>query len=193
MSRILVIDDDRSVRHLIAKAFEDSDVEVVPAASAEEGMRLLDESQSDVVLLDILLPESSGLDLFEKIRTCRSEVAGDFHHLAFEQRHGDQGDDLGRVRLPAQAARLGAHSRSGSPGDGNPPAHEHSRRNARSEKRATKRCCLGKSERHARGQQSPNAGGVQGDRPRRPAGCHGVDPRRKRHRQGAGRPRPVSA
>ena len=42
MSRIFVIDDDRSVRHLIAKAFEDSDVEVVPAASAEEGMRLLD-------------------------------------------------------------------------------------------------------------------------------------------------------
>ena len=34
MSRILVIDDDRSVRHLIAKAFEESDVEVVPAASA---------------------------------------------------------------------------------------------------------------------------------------------------------------
>src|SRR6185295_8639916 len=69
MSRILVIDDDRSVRHLIAKAFEDTDVEVVPAASAEEGMRLLDDSQLDVVLLDILLPESSGLDLFEKIRT----------------------------------------------------------------------------------------------------------------------------
>ncbi|MEX0613056.1 MAG: sigma-54 dependent transcriptional regulator [Pirellulales bacterium] len=69
MSRILVIDDDRSVRHLIAKAFEDTDVEVLPAASAEEGMRLLGQSQSDAVLLDILLPETSGLDLFEKIRS----------------------------------------------------------------------------------------------------------------------------
>src|SRR6478672_1942754 len=68
MSRILVIDDDRSVRHLIAKAFEDSDVEVVPAATAEEGMELLAKAQSDVVLLDILLSESSGLDLFERIR-----------------------------------------------------------------------------------------------------------------------------
>lgn len=74
MSRILVIDDDRSVRHLIAKAFEDSDVEVVPAASAEEGMRLLDGKQLDVVLLDILLPESSGLDLFEKIRSFDSKL-----------------------------------------------------------------------------------------------------------------------
>ncbi len=55
MSRILVIDDDRSVRHLITKAFEDTDVEVVPAATADEGMHLLGEAQSDVVLLDILL------------------------------------------------------------------------------------------------------------------------------------------
>jgi two-component system nitrogen regulation response regulator GlnG len=69
MSRVLVIDDDRSVRHLIAKAFEDTDVQVVPAATAEEGLRLLGEAQSDVVLLDILLPESSGLELFERIRT----------------------------------------------------------------------------------------------------------------------------
>lgn len=74
MSRILVIDDDRSVRHLIAKAFEDSDVEVVPAASAEEGIRLLDGKQLDVVLLDILLPESSGLDLFEKIRSIDAKL-----------------------------------------------------------------------------------------------------------------------
>jgi DNA-binding NtrC family response regulator len=74
MSRILVIDDDRSVRHLITKAFEDTDVEVLPAASAEEGMRLLSESQSDAVLLDILLPETSGLDVFEKIRSTDAKL-----------------------------------------------------------------------------------------------------------------------
>jgi DNA-binding NtrC family response regulator len=74
MPRILVIDDDRSVRHLIAKAFDDTDVEVAPAASAEEGLRLLNELQPDVVLLDILLPESSGLDLFEQIREADSKL-----------------------------------------------------------------------------------------------------------------------
>ncbi|MFO0788251.1 MAG: sigma-54 dependent transcriptional regulator [Pirellulales bacterium] len=68
MSRILVIDDDRSVRHLIGKAFEESDVEVVPAATSDEGLQLLGSRQFDVVLLDILLPESSGLDVFERIR-----------------------------------------------------------------------------------------------------------------------------
>jgi two-component system nitrogen regulation response regulator GlnG len=74
MSRILVIDDDRSVRHLITKAFEDSDVEVLPAATADEGMRLLGQSPSEAVLLDILLPETSGLEVFEKIRSIDSKL-----------------------------------------------------------------------------------------------------------------------
>jgi two-component system nitrogen regulation response regulator GlnG len=74
MSRILVIDDDRSVRHLITKAFEDTDVEVLPAATAEEGMRLLGQAPVDAVLLDILLPETSGLEVFEKIRSTDAKL-----------------------------------------------------------------------------------------------------------------------
>jgi two-component system nitrogen regulation response regulator GlnG len=74
MSRILVIDDDRSVRHLISKAFEGSDIEVAAAASAEEGMQRLADSQPEVVLLDILLPEISGLDLFERIRSVDNKL-----------------------------------------------------------------------------------------------------------------------
>jgi DNA-binding NtrC family response regulator len=67
MSKILIIDDDRAVRHLIAKTFEGSDVEVVSAESADEGLRLLGEMVPDVVLLDILLPKTSGLELYERI------------------------------------------------------------------------------------------------------------------------------
>ena len=69
MPKILIIDDDRSVRHMIDKAFEGTDVGVVPAASAEDGMRLLSETPCDAVLLDILLPNTSGLEIFDKIRT----------------------------------------------------------------------------------------------------------------------------
>jgi nitrogen regulation protein NR(I) len=68
MSRVLLVDDDRSVRHVISKAFEGSEVEVVAAATAEDGMRLLSEVHPDVVLLDVMLPTTSGLDLFEQIR-----------------------------------------------------------------------------------------------------------------------------
>jgi two-component system nitrogen regulation response regulator GlnG len=74
MARILVIDDDRSVRHLIVKSFEGSDVEVATASTADEGLQQASASQPDVVLLDILLPESSGLDVFERIRSVDNKL-----------------------------------------------------------------------------------------------------------------------
>ena len=68
MSRILVIDDDRAVRHLIGKVFEGTDVEVVAGATAEDGLKELVKSRPDVVLLDILLPNTTGLEVFDRIR-----------------------------------------------------------------------------------------------------------------------------
>jgi two-component system nitrogen regulation response regulator GlnG len=74
MSRILVIDDDRSIRHLINKTFEDSDVEVIAAATAEEGLREFAEQAPDVVLLDIVLPNTSGLETFDTIRAADGKL-----------------------------------------------------------------------------------------------------------------------
>ena len=69
MSRILAIDDDRIVLRLIEKAFENSDVELTAVSTAEEGLPLLVEGKVDVCLLDIMLPEMSGLELARKIRS----------------------------------------------------------------------------------------------------------------------------
>jgi two-component system nitrogen regulation response regulator GlnG len=67
MPTVLVIDDDRSVRHLVSYAFGDGDIEVVMAGTASEGLDLLRQHHPDVALLDIMLPEISGLDLFKQI------------------------------------------------------------------------------------------------------------------------------
>ena len=93
-------------------------------------MRLQREAQPDVALLDILLPKTSGLELFEELREVGREAADHLHHVARQQRNGDQGDDARRVRLFAQAARHRADSRAGGPGARNPPVDEHSRRRA---------------------------------------------------------------
>jgi two-component system nitrogen regulation response regulator GlnG len=74
MSKILVIDDDRSVRHLIEKAFADSEVAVISAATAAEGLTLQRETGPDAVLLDILLPQTSGLELFEQLREADAKL-----------------------------------------------------------------------------------------------------------------------
>ncbi len=68
MATVLVIDDDRSVVHLIENAFRDqSEVEVVAAPTAKQGMERLKGSSVDVVLLDVMLPDVSGLELYRQI------------------------------------------------------------------------------------------------------------------------------
>jgi two-component system nitrogen regulation response regulator GlnG len=74
MNRILVIDDDRAIRHLIGKTFDGSDVEVCAAGTAEEGLRQFAELRPGVILLDILLPNVSGLETFEKIRAADGKL-----------------------------------------------------------------------------------------------------------------------
>ncbi len=69
MPTILAIDDDRTVLRLIEKALEDANVEVLTAANAELGLKILTESDVAVCLLDIMLPEMNGLELAKKIQT----------------------------------------------------------------------------------------------------------------------------
>jgi two-component system nitrogen regulation response regulator GlnG len=67
---VLVIDDDRSVRHLITSGLNGHhDFRVVAAEDGEGGLRLLESEKPAVALLDIYLPEYNGLELFRKIRS----------------------------------------------------------------------------------------------------------------------------
>jgi len=74
MSTVLVVDDDRGVRYFIQEAFKGSDIQVVEAKTADDGLQLLDSASPDVVLLDVMLPKSSGLEVFERIRQHDSKL-----------------------------------------------------------------------------------------------------------------------
>ena len=116
MSRILVIDDDRSVRHLISKAFDDTDVEVMPAASAEEGLRLLSGSKPDAVLLDILLPEISGLEVFDRIRSVDTKLPVIFITSLSSSETAIKAMTLGAFDYLLKPLDLAPHSRPRAPG-----------------------------------------------------------------------------
>lgn len=66
MPTVLVVDDDRSIRHQFQTAL--SDLNVVAVGSANEGLGWLRENRADCVLLDIMLPGTSGLDVFQQIK-----------------------------------------------------------------------------------------------------------------------------
>jgi len=68
MHKVLVIDDDRSVLRLVERALSDIDVELFSAETAQEGMALLKEVNPDTLLLDIMLPDKTGLELAHEIR-----------------------------------------------------------------------------------------------------------------------------
>jgi DNA-binding NtrC family response regulator len=64
---VLVIDDDRSVLHIFKQVFKDTDLKLLTANTATEGLKNLAADTPDVVILDIMLPDQSGLETIEQI------------------------------------------------------------------------------------------------------------------------------
>jgi two-component system, OmpR family, response regulator len=72
-TRILVIDDDRSIQLILAEYLERHNMRVVSAFRRHDVTRQFAAVEPDVVILDIQLGESDGLDLLREIRS-RSDV-----------------------------------------------------------------------------------------------------------------------
>jgi len=62
--RILVIDDDEMMRSLYPDILEG--YEIIPAKSSEEGLRLALNNNISLIILDILMPGMSGLELISE-------------------------------------------------------------------------------------------------------------------------------
>jgi len=68
-SRILVIEDDASVRTLLAQILEDAGYHTYEAANGREGLEQFRARPMDLVITDLEMPEMNGLDLiFELTR-----------------------------------------------------------------------------------------------------------------------------
>jgi len=70
--RILIVDDDRALRHVLAELLKDAGHTVDQAADGPEALRRLGRGGFDIVLLDIGLPGLSGLDVLAHARAAAS-------------------------------------------------------------------------------------------------------------------------
>ena len=68
MPTLLVVDDEPSVCYSIARLFGDETTRVVTAGTVAEGVRAFQSERPEVVVLDLLLPDGTGLQAFEAIR-----------------------------------------------------------------------------------------------------------------------------
>ena len=66
--RVLVIDDDDSIRLFIRRVLERQRYEVLEARNGDEGIRIYRENLPDLVLLDLYMPEKDGLETLRDLR-----------------------------------------------------------------------------------------------------------------------------
>jgi two-component system nitrogen regulation response regulator GlnG len=74
MPSVLVIDDDPTVQHVFQRVYRDTDISILSATSAAEGLHLVGEGHPDVVILDIMLPDADGLEAFQRIHATDPKV-----------------------------------------------------------------------------------------------------------------------
>ncbi|RLD98414.1 MAG: response regulator [Aquificota bacterium] len=66
-ARLLIVDDEESIRLLYQQEFTDEGYDVVLASSGEEALEVLDKEPVDLVILDIRMKEMSGLEALQHI------------------------------------------------------------------------------------------------------------------------------
>lgn len=72
--KILHVDDDPEIRLLISGALQDFGHLVVTAGSIAEAMKLANDFTFDLCILDVRLPDGSGVDLCRKLREIHPNV-----------------------------------------------------------------------------------------------------------------------
>lgn len=96
MASILIIDDESNLVRSLTFALEEEGHVVRGAETARDGLATAAEFQPDLILLDLKLPDMSGLDVLEKLKARQSDA-----QIIMISAHGD-------TRSAVKAVKLGA-------------------------------------------------------------------------------------
>src|SRR3984893_17724034 len=64
---ILIVDDEPSIRETCAEVARQAGMKAIPVSSAEEALEVLEHTAVDIVLTDLMLQQTSGLDLLRRV------------------------------------------------------------------------------------------------------------------------------
>ncbi|MBW2713202.1 MAG: sigma-54-dependent Fis family transcriptional regulator [Deltaproteobacteria bacterium] len=74
-ARVLIADDERSIRFVLRETLEEAGHQVTEATSGDEALKALAAESFDLAFFDIRMPGPSGLDLLDHLRAIGSETA----------------------------------------------------------------------------------------------------------------------
>lgn len=68
-ANILLIEDDPTIRRMLSIAFQEAGLSAIEAGNGQDGIKAVVKHQPDLILLDIGLPDISGLEVVQNVRT----------------------------------------------------------------------------------------------------------------------------
>ena len=74
MPLLLVVDDEPNIPFTVTETLGSSELQIISAGTAREGIETLRRQRPDAVLLDVRLPDMSGLDAFQQMREIDSRI-----------------------------------------------------------------------------------------------------------------------
>ncbi len=68
MLRILIIDDDSRIRESLTSLLEEEGYAILSSSNGEEGVKIASHEKIDIVLLDVILPGRSGIEILKELK-----------------------------------------------------------------------------------------------------------------------------
>ena len=68
MAKIMLVEDDPMIAEIYKKKFESAGFEVINAVTGKEVLKFAAESHFDLILLDMVLPEMSGMEVLKELK-----------------------------------------------------------------------------------------------------------------------------
>lgn len=65
----MTVDDSKVIRMMLKNALKDTGHEILEATCGQEGIDRAEECQPDLIMLDITMPDLSGIEVLEHLRT----------------------------------------------------------------------------------------------------------------------------
>jgi DNA-binding response OmpR family regulator len=71
--RILIIEDEESMRKALEEILQEEGFETESAADGEKGLGMICDGSYDLIILDIILPKKDGFEVLRELKKCRKE------------------------------------------------------------------------------------------------------------------------
>jgi CheY-like chemotaxis protein len=116
-TKILSVDDSRTIRLIVGKAFEPYDCTMLEAANGEEGLAVAAREKPELIILDVTMPVMDGVTMLTKLKEDPDLENHSRHHAHRRIRPRKCAADrqARRARLPRQAVQRGPAHRESQP------------------------------------------------------------------------------